>query len=370
SLMLFFSSQLFFSNSLGIFGLILAGAVLGFLPFNFNPAKIFMGDSGSMFLGYSLAIISIVETNRHIANLATIMFIPVMILSVPIFDTIFVTIARLTRGKKVFEGGKDHTSHRLVSLGLSQRKTVLLLYFISIVFGLIALLSPRLNMLIVLTIAVLGAVILLLFAFFLSDSTLQKKKFDNKDRAKPENNTVLNSIFMHKRRIAEVILDFILICVAYSLAYFLRFENQLLSSNLNLLKESLVWIILIKMSVFFISGLYHGVWKYISISDLFTMLKVVTLGSIISVLFLTFIFRFKEYSRAVFFIDWLILLFLVTGSRLSFRILGEFFGRLSQKGADNILIFGAGDAGEAVIREIKRNKSLNYNPIGFIDDDP
>ena len=354
----------------GVYGLILAGAVFGFLPYNFNPAKIFMGDSGSMFLGYSLAVISIVETNRHIASLATIMFIPVLILSVPIFDTIFVTILRLTRGKKIFEGGKDHTSHRLVALGLSQRKTVLLLYFVSIVFGLIALLSPRLNMFIVLTIAILGVIILLLFAFFLSDSTLQKESFNNKDKLKLENKTVLSSMFMHKRRITEVILDFIMICVAYSMAYFLRFENQLLSSNLNLLKESLVWIILIKMSVFFISGLYRGAWKYISISDLFTMLKVVTLGSIISILFLTFVFRFKEYSRAVFFIDWLILLFLVTGSRLSFRILGEFFGRIGEKGADNILIFGAGDAGEAVIREIKRNKSLNYNPIGFIDDDP
>ena len=355
---------------MGAYGLILAGAVFGFLPYNFNPAKIFMGDSGSMFLGYSLAIISIVETNRHIASLATIMFIPVLILSVPIFDTIFVTILRFTRGKKIFEGGKDHTSHRLVSLGLSQRKTVLLFYFISIVFGVIAVLSPRLNMPVVLIITILGVVVLLLFGFFLSDSAFQKGRFNNKDRSRFENKTVLNSMFMHKRRIAEVILDFTLICVAYSLAYFLRFENQLLSSNLNLLKESLMWIILIKMSVFFISGLYRGVWKYISISDLFTILKVVTLGSVISILFLTFVFRFKEYSRAVFFIDWLILLFLVTGSRLSFRILGEFFGRLSEKGADNILIFGAGDAGEAVIREIKRNKSLNYNPIGFIDDDP
>ena len=149
-----------------MYGLILAGAVFGFLPYNFNPAKIFMGDSGSMFLGYSLAIISIVETNRHIASLATIMFIPVLILSVPIFDTIFVTILRLTKGKKVFEGGKDHTSHRLVSLGLSQRKTVLLFYFISIVFGLIAVLSPRLNMPAVLIIAILGAVVLLLLVFF------------------------------------------------------------------------------------------------------------------------------------------------------------------------------------------------------------
>ena len=323
-----------------------------------------------MFLGYSLAIISIVETNRHIASLATIMFIPVLILSVPIFDTIFVTILRLTRGKKIFEGGKDHTSHRLVSLGLSQRKTVLLFYFISIVFGVIAVLAPRLNMPVVFIIAVLGAVVLLLFGFFLSDSALQKGKFNNKDRSRLENKTILNSMFMHKRRIAEVVLDFILICAAYSLAYFLRFENQLLSGNLNLLKESLVWIILIKMSIFFVFGLYRGVWRYVSISELFTIFKGVTLGTIVSVLFLTFVFRFKEYSRAVFFIDWLILLFLVTGSRLSFRVLGEFFGRLSEKKGENVLIFGAGDAGETVIREIKRNRGLNYNPIGFIDDDP
>ena len=354
----------------GAYGLILAGAAFGFLPYNFNPAKIFMGDSGSMFLGYSLAIISIVETNRHIASLATIMFIPVLILSVPIFDTIFVTILRLTRGKKIFEGGKDHTSHRLVSLGLSQRKTVLLFYFISIVFGVIAVLAPRLNMPVVFIIAVLGAVVLLLFGFFLSDSALQKGKFNNKDRSRLENKTILNSMFMHKRRIAEVVLDFILICAAYSLAYFLRFENQLLSGNLNLLKESLVWIILIKMSIFFVFGLYRGVWRYVSISELFTIFKGVTLGTIVSVLFLTFVFRFKEYSRAVFFIDWLILLFLVTGSRLSFRVLGEFFGRLSEKKGENVLIFGAGDAGETVIREIKRNRGLNYNPIGFIDDDP
>jgi UDP-GlcNAc:undecaprenyl-phosphate GlcNAc-1-phosphate transferase len=116
-------------------------------------------------------------------------------------------------------------------------------------------------------------------------------------------------------------------------------------------------------------GLYRGVWKYIGISDFITIFKVVSLGSIISVLFLTFIFRFRDYSRAVFFIDWLILLFLVTGSRFMFRFIDEFLGRL-QSGEKNVFIFGAGDAGEMVLREIKRNRSLEYNPVGFIDDDP
>ena len=105
------------------------------------------------------------------------------------------------------------------------------------------------------------------------------------------------------------------------------------------------------------------------ISDFITMFKVVSLGSIASILFLTFVFRFKNYSRAVFFIDWLLLLLLVTGSRFLFRIIGEFFSRI-QNGEKKILIFGAGDTGEMILREIKRNKSLHYNPVGFIDDDP
>ena len=93
------------------------------------------------------------------------------------------------------------------------------------------------------------------------------------------------------------------------------------------------------------------------------------MASIASILFLTFMFRFQEYSRKVFFIDWLILLFLVLGSRILFRVIGEFLSRFGLQGK-NVLIYGAGDIGEMVAREIKRNKTLNYNPVGFIDDDP
>ncbi len=372
SLMLFFSSLILSNNPLGVYGIILSGAALGFLPYNFNPAKIFMGDSGSMFLGYSLAVISISGTTRHLSNLLITMLVPVFILSVPIFDTIFVMISRTIQGRRIFEGGKDHTSHHLVALGLSQRKTVLLLYFVSIIFSLIAILYSRLNAFVISVITTLAIIILLFFGLFISETNSHDetttRKLRNRDNTE-NNKTILNTMFMHKRRIAEVLVDFVLICIAYYSAYFLRFEGALLASNLFLIKDSLAWIILIKMSTFFIFGLYRGVWRYVSISDLLTIFKVVSLGSVASVLFLTFVFRFQEYSRAVFFIDWIILLFLVSGVRISFRVLGEFFSRAREKG-NNILIFGAGDTGEMVMREIKRNKSLNYNPIGFIDDDP
>jgi len=370
SLMLFFSSLFLSRNPLGIYSLVLSGAALGFLPYNFNPAKIFMGDSGSMFLGYSLAVISIAGTTRHLSNLLITLLIPVLILSVPIFDTIFVMIIRRLQGRRIFEGGRDHTSHHLVTLGLSQRKTVLVLYAISITFGLIAILYSKLNAFVILVITFLAIIILLFFGFFLSEMSPHNgifKKYQNRNNAQNNDKTILNNILLYKRRIVEVLLDFAFICIAYYSAYFLRFEGKLLAGNMYLIRESLIWIILIKMSIFFIFGLYRGVWRYISISDLITIFKVVSLGSIASILFLTFAFRFREYSRTVFFIDWMLLLFLISGSRISFRLLGEFFSRIREKGK-NILIFGAGDTGEMVIREIKRNKELHYNPIGFIDD--
>ncbi len=369
SLMLFFSSQLFSNNPLGLFALALSGAAFGFLPYNFNPAKIFMGDSGSMFLGFSLAVISISGTPRHLSNLLTAIFVPVLILCVPIFDTLFVMILRTINGKKIYEGGKDHTSHHLVTLGLTPRKTVFLLYAISISFSLIAISYSRLNMFIISIIAFLAIVILLFLGIFLSDSASASSKNKYDKNFHNFNNTLLNAVILHKRRAVEVLLDLGLICISYSSAYFLRFDGTSLAVNLSLTRESLVWIIIIKMSVFFAFGLYRGVWRYISISDLFTIFKVVSLASVASVLFLTFAFRFADYSRAVFFLDWILLLFLVCASRISFRALGEFFSRARVKGM-NVLIYGAGDTGEMVIREIKRNKALNYNPVGFIDDDP
>lgn len=369
--MLFLSSMLFTNNPFGLFGLIIFGACLGFLPYNFNPAKIFMGDSGSMFLGYTLAVVSVEGAVKNVSNLLLTIFIPLLILTVPIFDTIFVMIVRKLTGRKIFVGGQDHTSHHLVSLGLSPRKTVLVLYTISVIFGSIGLLYTKMSDFVISVIAFLLIVVLMVFGMFLFEGIYGKSLIPwqrkGLQREKSEG-TVLNSMFLYKRRIVEVLMDFIFVFIAYSTAYYLRFDKSLLNSNLQLMNQSVVWVVLIKMSVFFTFGLYRGVWRYISISDFFTMFKVVTLGSVFSILFLTFVFRFENYSRAVFFVDWLLLLFLIMGSRFLFRIIGEFFSSVKGKGR-RILIFGAGDLGDIVMREIKRNKSLNYSPVGFVDDD-
>ncbi len=116
----------------------LLGACLGFLRYNFRPARIFMGDAGAYFLGFWLAVLGIQLRFPDNVNFVTWM-VPVLILGLPIFDTTLVVVSRLRRGVHPFTAGRDHTSHRLVDRGFSQREAVLMLYLIGGVFGMVAL---------------------------------------------------------------------------------------------------------------------------------------------------------------------------------------------------------------------------------------
>lgn len=121
--------------------LALAGGTLGFLPFNFHPAKIFMGDGGSLFLGFMLANLSIVGPVKSATVLALI--IPVLVLGIPIFDTAFAILRRFINHRPIMEADKGHLHHRLMNAGLGQRRTVLTIYGISGVMGVSAVLFSR-----------------------------------------------------------------------------------------------------------------------------------------------------------------------------------------------------------------------------------
>lgn len=134
--------------------LALAGSCLGFLRYNFNPAKIFMGDCGSMFLGYMLATLAVLGGWQRSSPLVGTFLPPILILSVAIFDTTLVTILRLKNGKLPWQGGKDHSSHRLVSiLGGNEKVAVLVLYGVGILAGGLALLTMKLNSLMAILVA-------------------------------------------------------------------------------------------------------------------------------------------------------------------------------------------------------------------------
>lgn len=121
--------------------LAVAGGALGFLRFNFHPAKIFMGDGGSLFLGYMLATVSVLGPVKGATVVAMIM--PVLVLGVPIFDTGFAILRRLANHRPIMEADKGHLHHRLMAAGFGQRRTVLTLYGISAIMGVASVLLSR-----------------------------------------------------------------------------------------------------------------------------------------------------------------------------------------------------------------------------------
>ncbi|MBC7087759.1 MAG: undecaprenyl/decaprenyl-phosphate alpha-N-acetylglucosaminyl 1-phosphate transferase [Tissierellales bacterium] len=122
---------------------LIAGATLGFLPYNFNPAKIFMGDTGALFLGFILSIISIEGVMKSVATISFV--VPIIILGLPIFDTTFAILRRFINGQSIMEADKKHLHHRLLEHGYSHKKTVLILYMISAIFSFFAIMVSRIN---------------------------------------------------------------------------------------------------------------------------------------------------------------------------------------------------------------------------------
>ena len=135
---------------------ILAASTLGFLPYNFNPAKIFMGDTGALFLGYMLSVISVMGVLKGAAALSIL--VPIFAIGLPIYDTLFAMIRRASNGKSMMEADKGHLHHKLLDAGMSQRQAVITLYSISAVLGFSA---------VVLVEATLKVAFVLVFAVFL-----------------------------------------------------------------------------------------------------------------------------------------------------------------------------------------------------------
>lgn len=121
----------------------MAGAALGFLQYNFNPAKIFMGDTGSMLLGYTMSVAAVLGLVKTAATIALV--VPLIALGLPILDTLFAIIRRKMSGVPIFQPDKGHLHHRLLALGMSQKQAVLIMYFVSIVLGIVALFVANVN---------------------------------------------------------------------------------------------------------------------------------------------------------------------------------------------------------------------------------
>jgi UDP-GlcNAc:undecaprenyl-phosphate/decaprenyl-phosphate GlcNAc-1-phosphate transferase len=343
------------------------GAALGFFFYNISPALIFMGDCGSMFLGFTMggmALLSAYDRTRHVS---TVLMTPVLIMLIPIFDTTIVTITRKLAGRPVSQGGRDHTSHRLVALGISERRAVILMFALSITSGLLALTLRSMSLQIMLSAIVVFVLILFFIGVYLSKVRVYE------EGVQLENKTIMRALagFTYKRRFFEIILDVVLIALAYQSAYLLRFEGSMPENQVAIFVQTLPLVVAIQLASFLFGGVYGGIWRYASISDLLLLARSVVIGGIVSGLLVFWLFGWRGPSRTVFVLDAMLLVLLVGASRLSFRLLrSAIVGRTEVRAdARPIFIYGAGDGGELLLREILNNSDYRYTPIGFIDDD-
>lgn len=130
-------------GSIATLTIILAGAILGFLPYNFNPASIFMGDTGSQLLGFLLAAISMEGAVKSATAFA--LAVPILAIGLPIYDTLFAMIRRKVNGKPISQADKGHLHHRLLDLGLTQRQSVIVMYLISACLGAFAIIAMQIS---------------------------------------------------------------------------------------------------------------------------------------------------------------------------------------------------------------------------------
>ena len=356
--------------------LIMTGSCVGFLVFNVYPAKIFMGDSGSMFLGFMLATLSLYAVEFRSSNVAISLFLPVMVMAIPIFDTTLVTIGRIINKRKISEGGKDHTSHRLVQLGLSELKAVIFLYIISGGIGLCALIFQLLDIQFWLSIIVLLILSLLFLGAFLSTLKVYPDINDlSKDEKLGETQVIHwlvnpTTIPIYFKQGFEIIVDVLLITVSYTLSYFLRYEFEINTNIWNIYSNTLPVVLLIQISIMSISGIYRNIWRYVGIPNLLKIIKSITVSFIIISIYFALFVNSADYSKTILIINMFLTTLLLSGSRLFYRLAMEFFTGQSDKTiSKNILIIGSGSAGNEILRFIMSNVNLNYNIVGFIDDD-
>jgi UDP-GlcNAc:undecaprenyl-phosphate GlcNAc-1-phosphate transferase len=351
---------------LGIF----AAALVGFLAYNSNPASIFMGDCGSMFIGFFLAATALLSVSgARGRSYLIVVAVPVLILFIPIFDTTFVTVLRKLSGRAASQGGRDHTSHRLVALGLTERHAVWLLYGLAGLSGLLALAVNKVRLDLSFA-AILGfTIVLTLVGVYLAGV----KVYDEAEVAAARNKPLVSFLvdLSYKRRIFEVFLDVLLVVLAYYAAYTLL-QGSLMQNETawRLFWRTVPVLIFVKMFVFLATGVYRGLWRYISIDNVLVFGRAVALSSVASMLALLFAFRFEGLSRKVFVLDAMIMFLMLTGSRAAFRLFRRILPTPAGPAGRRVLIYGAGDAGELFLREVLNNRELQLTPVGFVDDDP
>jgi UDP-GlcNAc:undecaprenyl-phosphate/decaprenyl-phosphate GlcNAc-1-phosphate transferase len=356
---------------------ILVGALVGFLFYNFNPATIFLGDSGSLVIGYILAATAVVGSQRQATALAVL--IPLLIFGLPIVDTLLSMLRRFVAGMKLiqpykdpiksklrsmnrmFEPDRSHIHHRLLALGFSHRNAVLLLYGLNLCLALLVLLAVFAQYRNAGTILVTVAL-----ATYIG---IHKLGYEEATVIRPGTLLRWYESLVFDRRFFLGFLDIVIIAAAYWGAFALKYNLETTSAQKQWYLEIFPIVLFIQLLIFFVFKLYQGVWRAIGIGDLIHIGLATSTGASLAYI-AAVISPPPENGTLAFFSIYLLLLgVIVMASRSAFRILNH-IGRTTNSGYRNALIYGAGPRGQIIVRELSNNSDLRLQPVGFIDDDP
>jgi len=374
SLTIFGVSYLKYDISTAIVALAITGAVLGFLRYNFNPAKIFLGDSGSLFLGFTIAVLSMQSSTKGTTAFAIL--VPVIALGLPIMETLLSMVRRLLRGllpserhvesflKKldaIFLPDNAHIHHRLMQKGLSHRGAVLLLYLVSCGFGLAAFLVTVTNN--------LGASLILIAVGVTTAVGVSQLKYREMAILK---NGILLPIYrwpLLNTSIFQGVLDLGFVVFSFGISYYLAFQGEMTPSLRSQFVFALPFVCGAQILAFFASGLYKISYRHLGIGDVVKIIKSTGIAVAFATVILTAISTIRVLSATLVILDFFFLLSLTLGVRVSYHVLNYLFYK-ENGGTKQVIIYGADSNGVLTLHKILEDKSLNLRPLGFLDDSP
>ncbi|HVC85836.1 MAG TPA: NAD-binding protein [Gaiellaceae bacterium] len=353
------------SHEVLVFALAGVLACAGFLPFNLRPhgkALVFMGDSGSQVLGFALASLGLSASWKVAGTTVATFLLPILVLAVPILDTTLVTIVRLLEGRPVYQGGRDHSSHRLVRFGLSEKHAVLLLALIATALGGTSL---AYNVLDDQKLAVVGVVVtfflLVQFASFLAD--VERRVAPGADET-----TSLNAFAVHSRRLVEVAIDFALITASFASAYLVRFGWPGTVNQRHIAEVTLPIMLAARYLAFVPFGLYRSIWRYASSRDIAAIASAVVVSELVALAYIALTRSTGDFSRSFFIVDALICAAAIGASRLAERTIVTGVRSYRSRTGRRTIIIGAGRTGRSLMRELR--ETAGERVVGLVDDNP
>jgi UDP-GlcNAc:undecaprenyl-phosphate GlcNAc-1-phosphate transferase len=347
-----------------VVGLALAGALAGFMVFNFPPASIFMGDEGALAVGLVLGVLSIQASHYGEGSLPARLAMPLLALMVPLLDIVTVTVTRLATGNPISKRGLDHSHHRLTRLGMSTRSAAATLIGLQAIAGGCAIaltVVPGYDAVLLLPFM---ALFFALVALFLMD-----RSFDGESPGQIEHLPAIARVilsFGYKRRFVELILDVALVAAAYFGAMMLRFDFDLSAAQVEQMLIGLPWVVMIGCGAFLVAGVYRGIWRYTGLAEgvrfvLAAMIAGFTVELASALLPITI-------SRAAVVVFVILLFNFLVATRWSFHVFQR-IARLLAHSARRLVIVGADARGAAAVQHLYSTIGANAELLGLLDDD-